>query len=84
MSISSYLVLHRRAISRPPRESLKEPAGSRWYAPWLAAALLLAGLMLAAIAVLEILTAPLQLTPSSHREQVEDGVFDVESISAER
>jgi hypothetical protein len=83
-SISGYLVLRCRAISRPPRESLKDPILSRWYAPWLAAALSLTGLMLAAIAALEILTATHQLPPLSHSEHVEELVPDVESISAER
>ncbi len=84
MSISSYVVRYCRVISLPARAALKVPVWSRWYVPWLAAALALAGLMLGAITALEILIAPPQLTPSSHREPVEELVPDMESISAER
>lgn len=83
MSISSLLVLHRRVASRPARGSVMELARS-WYVPWLAAAVALVGLVLGAIAALEIVTARPQPTPSSQREPLEELMADVESIGAQR
>jgi len=85
MSISSYWVLHRRAGSRPERAEPKEPLWSRWYVPWLAAALVLAALIVAAIAVLEIVTAPHQppVATEAQPAQAEVG-SDAGLISTER
>lgn len=84
MSISSLLLLHHRVTSRPPRVSLVESVRSCWYVPWLAMVVALAGLVLAAIAALEIVTARLQPTPSSQRGHVEELMADVESIGVPR
>jgi len=74
MSTSSYLFLQYRIISRP-----KPVRAERWYVPWLATGLALGGVLLAAIAALEILTSPLRVTPASrwpHAEQLmlDDGL----------
>jgi hypothetical protein len=85
MSISSYLILHRRTVSRPERTVPKEPLWRRWYVPWLAAALALVGLLVAAIAALEIVTATTQppLMPARQSAPLELG-SDVEMIGADR
>jgi hypothetical protein len=72
MSISSYLILYRRVAARSGRAAPKEPLWSRWYVPWVAAALALTGLIVAAIAALEFVTATPRapLTPSRHPESV--------------
>jgi hypothetical protein len=57
MSISSYLILHRRAARRPERAAPRERLWGRWYVPLLAAALVLVIVIAAAIATLEIVTA---------------------------
>ena len=91
MSISSYLILHRRAARRLGRAAPKERLWSRWYVPVLAAALVLIALIAAAIAALEIVTAthqprpahvtrPAPVEPGSHLEPARD----VELIGAER
>ena len=76
MSISSYLVLRSRVVSRPRRARAKGSLWGRWYVPWLSAALALVGLLLGTIAALAILTASPRLTPSSHWEHVEELVSD--------
>ncbi len=82
MSISSYLVLARRADSWPARAPQREPLWSRWYAPWLLTALVLAGLLVAAIAALDLVTR--QPTPS--RLPAPGGMLvpEVEMIGSER
>jgi cytochrome c-type biogenesis protein CcmH/NrfG len=57
MSISSYLILHRRAARRLARAAPRERLWGRWYVPLLAAALVLVIVIAAAIATLEIVTA---------------------------
>jgi hypothetical protein len=56
-SLSNYVILRRRAVSRPEGASAKESVWGRWYVPWLTAALVLAGLIVAAVVALEIVTA---------------------------
>ena len=72
-SISSYLVLQTRIVSRPARARAGRILESRWYVAWIAAALALIGLVLGAIATLQILTASRPVTPShwEHVEQLE-------------
>jgi len=85
MSISSYLVLRCR-ISRPSSASPEEPVWRRWYVLWLTASLVLGGLIVGAIAALEILTAPPRapLTPPRPPAHAEEQVSDVELIPGER
>ena len=86
ISISSYLILRGRAVPRPEGAAApKEPLWSRWYVPWLAAALALLGLLIAAIAALEIVTATPQppLTPATESAPAELR-SDVEMIGPER
>jgi cytochrome c-type biogenesis protein CcmH/NrfG len=64
MSISSYLVLQRRAARRLERAASKERLWSRWYVPLLAAALVLVVVIAAAIAALEIVTATHEPRPA--------------------
>jgi hypothetical protein len=75
--------------SRPEGAPRKKPRWRRGYVPWLTAALVLAGLMAAAIAAIGILTAtpqsPRSLTPLlPQHEHAEDRAPGVESISTER
>ena len=85
MSISSYLVLRSRITPGPAGTSPRD-LWSKWYVPLLAAALGLAGLMVAAVVTLEILTASPErpLTPLRQQEQLGDLVSDVEWIGAQR
>jgi hypothetical protein len=82
MSISRYRVLSRRADSWPARAPQREPLWSRWYAPWLLTALVLAGLLVAAIAALELVTR--QPTPSRRPAPVGALVPEVETIGSGR
>jgi hypothetical protein len=91
MSISSYLILHRRGLSHAGKSrharaaTPREPLRSRWYVPWLVAAVALAGLIVAAIAALEIVTATARpsAAPQTRPATAERG-FDVELTGAER
>jgi len=67
MSISSYLILSWLArASRPESARLGEPPWRRWYAPLVAAALGLVGLIVTALALLAVLTAtPEPLRPAA-------------------
>jgi hypothetical protein len=84
ISISSYLILHGRAVSRPGRGAPKEPLWGRWYVPWLAAALALVGLLVAAIAALEIVTAGHQPALMPSQSAPAELGSDVEMIGPER
>ena len=88
ISISRLLVLSRRAGSRRKRASLREPLWLCRYGPWLAAALTLVGLIVAAIAMLEILTPtpqpPRPLAPSRQHERAEELGPEVETIGTLR
>jgi hypothetical protein len=89
-SIPSYLILSLRArTSRPNDARLREPQGRGWYAPLVAAALGLVGLIVAAIALLAVLTAT---SPQTRRpaatlrqpEHVEELVPGTERMRTER
>lgn len=86
MSISSYLVLRCRGVAQPARSSLKESLWSRWYVPWLAAALALVSMIVAAIAALGILTAAPRrpTTPPRQLQHVQEVRSDADLISLDR
>lgn len=83
-SISSYPVGQHRARTGSSRTRREAPASIRWYAPWLALAFVLVGLIFAAITMLAIVTATLQQPPIPSGRHAEEHQFDVDVISADR
>lgn len=84
-SISSYPVAPHRARARSARTRHEAPAPIRWYVPWLAGAFVLGGLIVAAIAMLAIVTAthraPPPIPPAAHGDEQP---ADVDLMSVDR
>jgi hypothetical protein len=84
LSISS--ALPRRAVDPIPGTAITEPkASTSGYVPWLIAAFVVVGLLVAAVATLSVLTArPERAAPVELSQPPEEPASDVELINAQR